>query len=65
MERKKVREVSDEAEVDESASPKCPQCGLVVEPGAIRCPRCRAFLLRACSGSCASCGVAGCATRKS
>lgn len=62
MERKDER---CKPETDEPGQAKCPQCGLDVAPGAIRCPRCHALLLTGCSGSCASCRVAGCATRKS
>jgi len=54
----------DTAKADDQCSPKCPQCGLEVAADAIRCPRCRAFLLRGCSGSCASCHAAGCSARK-
>ena len=49
---------------EEVCTPRCPQCGLEVAADAIRCPRCHALLLRACSGSCSSCSVAGCGVRK-
>ncbi len=42
----------------------CPRCGLGLEPGAIRCPRCNAFVLTSCGGSCASCGSLSCAQRE-
>jgi rubrerythrin len=38
----------------------CPRCGLTAE--GIRCPRCNALKLTACSGVCSSCG-SGCATK--
>jgi rubrerythrin len=38
----------------------CPLCGFVAPMTAIRCPRCNALLLTACSGSCASCGSRAC-----
>lgn len=48
----------------EPDGPKCPQCGLDVPVGAIRCPRCRALLVHGCTGSCASCRVAGCGAKQ-
>lgn len=47
-----------------ACSKKCPQCGLDVAADAVRCPRCHALLLRACTGACLSCSVAGCGARK-
>lgn len=42
----------------------CPKCGMAVDAGAIRCPRCNAFLLMGCSGSCSSCGSRSCVRRE-
>jgi hypothetical protein len=39
---------------------KCPKCGMDVEQGAIRCPRCNALVLMGCGGSCSSCGSRTC-----
>ncbi len=60
MERRKKRATAAEPE----RHTVCPDCGLDVAADAIRCPRCHAFLLRGCTGSCASCRVAGCGARK-
>jgi hypothetical protein len=49
---------------DTPAQPVCAKCGLALDPGAIRCPRCNAFVLTGCGGSCASCGARSCARRK-
>lgn len=38
----------------------CPLCGLDVPPAELRCPRCHALLVTACSGACASCGSRTC-----
>jgi hypothetical protein len=40
---------------------KCPECGLRVPLGTVRCPRCNRFLLTGCSGSCGTCGSRTCA----
>lgn len=55
------RSVLDE-DVWTEAVPKttCPKCGLAVDAGTIRCPRCHALTLMACGGSCASCGSRTC-----
>ena len=42
----------------------CPKCGLAIEPGAIRCPRCNGLVIAACGGSCASCGSRSCVRRE-
>jgi ribosomal protein S27AE len=42
----------------------CPKCGLAIDPGAIRCPRCNALVIMACGGSCASCGSRSCVRRE-
>jgi uncharacterized paraquat-inducible protein A len=39
---------------------KCPECGMRVSLGTIRCPRCNRFILMGCSGSCSSCGSRTC-----
>lgn len=39
----------------------CPKCGMAVEAGALRCPRCNALVITGCGGSCASCGAKNCA----
>jgi hypothetical protein len=41
----------------------CPRCGLVLDAKAIRCPRCNAFVIAGCGGSCASCGALSCTRR--
>ena len=41
----------------------CPKCGLAVEPGTLRCPRCNALVIMGCGGSCASCGSRRCVKR--
>ncbi len=41
----------------------CPKCGLTIEPGTLRCPRCNALVLMGCGGSCASCGSRSCVKR--
>jgi hypothetical protein len=38
----------------------CPLCGLEVPMTELRCPRCHALLVTACSGACASCGARTC-----
>jgi hypothetical protein len=59
------RSVLDEDVWAESpAKPVCPKCGLALAPKAIRCPRCNAFVIAGCGGSCASCGARSCARRR-
>ena len=50
--------------VETPAKDVCPKCGLTIEPGTLRCPRCNALLLMGCGGSCATCGSRSCAERK-
>lgn len=38
----------------------CPKCGMPVEAGSLRCPRCNALVIAGCGGSCASCGAKSC-----
>jgi len=45
---------------DGPAKVTCPTCGLGVDAGTIRCPRCNALVLTGCSGSCSSCGSRTC-----
>jgi len=46
------------------AKAACPTCGLAIDPGAIRCPRCNTFVITSCGGSCASCGSRSCVRRE-
>jgi hypothetical protein len=45
---------------EKPAKTDCPKCGMSVDTGSIRCPRCNALLIMACGGSCASCGSKSC-----
>lgn len=45
---------------EEPAKTACPKCGMLVEAGSFRCPRCNALVIMACGGSCASCGSKSC-----
>ena len=59
------RSVLDEDVWAETPAPAaCPKCGLAIESGAIRCPRCNALAIIACGGSCASCGARSCVGRE-
>ena len=42
----------------------CPTCGLAIEPGTLRCPRCNTLVIMGCGGSCASCGSRSCVKRE-
>lgn len=42
------------------AKTPCPKCGMAVEAGSLRCPRCNALVITGCGGSCASCGAKSC-----
>ncbi len=58
------RSVLDEDVWDEAPEKAaCPKCGLAIEPGSLRCPRCNTLVIAGCGGSCASCGVRTCARR--
>ena len=46
---------------EESVKSPCPKCGMLVDAGSLRCPRCNALVIMACGGSCASCGAKSCA----
>ena len=46
---------------DVPAKNPCPKCGMPVEEGSLRCPRCNALVIMSCGGSCASCGAKSCA----
>ncbi|MDO8963569.1 MAG: hypothetical protein Q7W30_03655 [Coriobacteriia bacterium] len=43
----------------------CPVCGMGVVRGTIRCPRCNALLVVACSGVCGACVSRTCARTRS
>lgn len=52
------RSVLDEDVWSEGSCPAtvtCPKCSFAAPPDAVRCPRCNALLLMACSGSCGAC----------
>jgi hypothetical protein len=57
------RVLDEDVWAEAPAEPLCPKCGLALDSGSIRCPRCNAFVLTGCGGSCASCGSRSCARR--
>jgi hypothetical protein len=56
--------LDDDVWAEAPAKDVCPKCGLTIEPGTLRCPRCNALVLMGCGGSCASCGSRSCAKRE-
>jgi hypothetical protein len=42
----------------------CPKCSFAAPPDAVRCPRCNALLLMACTGSCGACASRTCVGNK-
>jgi len=61
------RSVLDEDVWSEESCPAtvtCPKCSFAAPPDAVRCPRCNALLLMACSGSCGACRSKTCVGRE-